>query len=102
MTPEHGLVDEVLFVLSPSSYALWTVYEMADPESSDGCNSLVCCFRTTFRRHCGLLSRQQLSILVLTLWRRYLFFLCLVEFLSLFEQVGSWNYLLLCGIRFLC
>ena len=37
VTPEHGLVDKVLFVLSPSSYALWTVYEMAGPERSDGC-----------------------------------------------------------------
>ena len=82
MPPEHGLVDKVLFVLSPSSYALWTVYEMADPERVDGCNFLVCGFRTTLRRHCGLLLRQRLSVLVLTLWRRYFFFLCIVGFLS--------------------
>ena len=80
VTPEHGLVDKLLFVLSPSSYALWTVYEMAGPERSDTCNFLVRCFRTTLRRHCGQLLRQRLSVLVLTLWRRYLFFLCIEGF----------------------
>ena len=75
VTPEHGLLDKVPFVLSPSSYALWTVYEMAGPERSDGCKFLIYGFRTTLRRHCGQLLRQRLSVLVLTLWRRYLFFL---------------------------
>ena len=71
VTPEHGLVDKVLFDLSPSSYAV------AGPERSDGCIFLVCGFRTTLRRHCGQLLRQ----------RRFFFFL---RYLGFFLGSNKW------------
>ena len=92
VTPEHGLVDKVLFVLSPpvTTCGRCTRWQVLNVQT--GAFFLVCGFLTTLRRHCGQLLRR----------RCFLFFFHIVGFLSWFEQVGSWNYLLLRGIRFLC